>query len=76
MMDNLSVTVHDFCMRKLISLSVDEISLPRYVNWSTNFIGLTVCIPTKPRTKFKILCGGGSITVREKRDNLKKSIYS
>ena len=38
MIDNLSITVHTFA--SLISLTVDEILLPRYVNWSTNFSGL------------------------------------
>ena len=32
MIDNLSIAV-----RMLTSLSIDEILLPRYVNWSTNF---------------------------------------
>ena len=38
--DNLSVAVHTLPMCILIRLSVDEILLPRYVNWSTNFRGL------------------------------------
>ena len=33
MIDNLSVAVHTFSMRMLTSLSVDEILLPRYVNF-------------------------------------------
>ena len=37
MIDNLSITVHAFTRRMFISLSVDEILLPRYLNWSTNF---------------------------------------
>ena len=36
----LLIVVHDFSMRMLTSLSVDEILLPRYVNWSINFKGL------------------------------------
>ena len=40
MIDNLLISVQIFFMRMLTSLSVDEILLPRYVNWSTNFRGL------------------------------------
>ena len=36
MIDYLSIAVHSFPMHILTSLSVDEISLPRYVNCSTN----------------------------------------
>ena len=35
--DNLSIAVHTFAKRTLVSLSVDEILLLRYVNFSTNF---------------------------------------
>ena len=38
--DNLSSAVHTFLMHMLISISVDEILLPRYVNSSSNFRGL------------------------------------
>ena len=38
--NNLSIAVHAFPVHKLTSLSVDEILLPRYVNWSTYFKGL------------------------------------
>ena len=34
---NPSVAVNTFLMRMLTLLSVDEILLPRYMNWSTNF---------------------------------------
>ena len=34
----LSISVNALPMRMLMSLSVDEILLPRYINWSTNFI--------------------------------------
>ena len=34
---NLSIAVHALPMCMLILLSVDEILLPRYKNWSTNF---------------------------------------
>ena len=37
MVDNLSIVVHALPMHILTSLSVDEILLPRYMNWSTNF---------------------------------------
>ena len=33
MIDKLSIAVHAFTRRMLISLSVDEILLPRFVNW-------------------------------------------
>ena len=39
MIDNLSKAVHAFAMHNLTLISVDEILLPRYVNWSTNFRG-------------------------------------
>ena len=35
--NNLSIAVHAFAWRVLISLSEDEMLLPRYVNLSTNF---------------------------------------
>ena len=37
MIDNLSIAVHSFASRILMSLSVDETLLPRYVNLSANF---------------------------------------
>ena len=40
MTDYLSIAVHAFAMRMLKTLSVDEILLSRFVNWSTNFRGL------------------------------------
>ena len=40
MIDNLSIGVHAFALHMLTSFSVDEILLPRYVNWSINFKGL------------------------------------
>ena len=39
MVDNLSMAVHAIPMGMLTSLSVDEILLPSYVKWSTNFRG-------------------------------------
>ena len=41
MIDILLIGVHAFPIRILKSLSVDEILLPRYVNWSANFKGLS-----------------------------------
>ena len=35
MIDNLSIATHDFPLRMFTSFSVDDILLPRYVNWST-----------------------------------------
>ena len=40
MIDNQSTAVHGLPMRILTALSVDEILLSRYINWSTNFSGL------------------------------------
>ena len=40
MIISLSITVHAFPKHILILLSVDEILLPSYMNWSTNFRGL------------------------------------
>ena len=39
MVFNLNIAVHVFPMGMLTSVSVDEILLPRYVKWSTNFRG-------------------------------------
>ena len=41
MIDNLSITVHAFPMSMLTWLSVEEILLPRYLNLSTNFRGVS-----------------------------------
>ena len=46
--DNLSIAIHAFLMCSLTSLSVDEILLPRYVNWSTNFRGLPLQMEMTP----------------------------
>ena len=37
MIDNLSIVINAFARGILISFSVDEMLLPRYVNFSTNF---------------------------------------
>ena len=37
MFNNLSIAVHAFASCTLISFSVDEMLLPRYVNLPTNF---------------------------------------
>ena len=39
MIINLSIAIHVLSLQMLILLSVDEILLLRYGNWSTNFIG-------------------------------------
>ena len=41
MVDNLLIAVHAFSMHMLTSLSFDEILLPRYLKWSTNFRDLS-----------------------------------
>ena len=48
MIDNQSITVHAFARYMLISLSVDEILLPRYVNLSTNFRDLPINVQITP----------------------------
>ena len=40
MIDNLSIESHAFTRRISTSLSLDEMLLLRYMNWSTNFRGL------------------------------------
>ena len=40
--------VHAFLMRMLTTYSVDEILLPSYVNWSTNFRGLSLKMKMTP----------------------------
>ena len=42
LIDYLSIAVHPFAMLMMISLSVDEMFLPRYMNWSTNFRDLSL----------------------------------
>ena len=46
MIDSLSIAVHAFARNILISLSVDETLLPRYVNLSTNFRELPFRVET------------------------------
>ena len=41
MVDNLLIVVHRLFIRMLTPLLIDEILLPRYMNWSTNFRGLS-----------------------------------
>ena len=46
--DNLSIAFKAFARNMLISLSVNEMLLPRYVNWSTNFRGLLLRVEMAP----------------------------
>ena len=48
MIRNPSVRVHSFSMRIMISLSVNEILLPRYEKWSTNFRDLSFNMEMAP----------------------------
>ena len=48
LIDSLSVAVDAFARRILISLSVDETLLPRYLNLSTNFRGLLFSVEMTP----------------------------
>ena len=48
MIDNLSIAVHIFAKCVLISLSVDEMLLLRYLNLSTNFRGLPLRVEMAP----------------------------
>ena len=41
MINNLLIAVHTFLMGVLTSLSVDEILVPKYLNWFINFSGLS-----------------------------------
>ena len=51
MINNLSVAVHTFAINMLTLLSVDEILLPRYVNWSTDSRGLLLKVEMAPYFK-------------------------
>ena len=46
--DNPLIAVHAFAHRMLTLLSVDEILLPRYVNCSINFNGLSPRVEVTP----------------------------
>ena len=48
MMDDQSIAVHAFTRSMLTSLSVDEILLPRYVNWSTYLRGSLLKVEMAP----------------------------
>ena len=53
MIDKLSIAVHAFAMSMLTLLSVDEILLPKYVNFSTDFKGLPLSVEmTLSRSKY------------------------
>ena len=54
MIDNLSIAVHAFPMHILISLLIDEILRPRYVNWSINFRGLPRKVEMVPISVFRL----------------------
>ena len=59
LIDNLPITVCIFTKHILISLSVDEILLPRYANLSTNFKGLPLRVEmAHSRLKYVHSCGG------------------
>ena len=49
----LSIAVYAFVVRTLTSLSVDEILLPKYINWSTNFRDLPLRTEMAPCFKHK-----------------------
>ena len=44
MTENLLIAVHDFPMRMLALLSIDEILLPTNENWSNNFRALSLLV--------------------------------
>ena len=56
MIDNLSIIFHAFNRCMLISISVDEILLPRYVNLSTTFRGLPLRVEMAPPHLKHVLC--------------------
>ena len=63
MIDNLSIAVHAFAKYRLTSLSVDEILLLRYMNFSTNFRDLPLkgeMAPSHSKHMHSVLCSHGS----------------
>ena len=48
MINNRSIAVHAFTRHMLTSPLVDEIFLPRFVNWSNNFRGLSLRVEMTP----------------------------
>ena len=50
---NLLIAVHHLLICTLTLFSVEDILLPKYVNWSNNFRGLTFNEDMAPRTLFQ-----------------------
>ena len=48
LIDNLSISVSTFIWHVLTLLSIDEMLLPRYANWSANFRGLPLKVKMIP----------------------------
>ena len=48
MINTVSIVVHALTRCMLTLLSIDEMLLPRYVNWSTNFRGLPLTVEMVP----------------------------
>ena len=48
MINNLSIGLHAFARHMLTPLSVNEMLLPRYMNWSTNSRGLPLRVEMVP----------------------------
>ena len=60
MINNLSIAVYTFIRHMLTSLSVDELLLLKYMNWSITFRGLPFRVEVAPSLKHKvILCSHG-----------------
>ena len=54
--NNLSIPVHAFSRHIVTWLSVDEIFLPRYANWSTDFRGLPLKVEISLHLKHINIC--------------------
>ena len=67
MTDSLSIAVHAFASRVLMSFSVDETLFPWSVNFSTSFKGPPSHIHTYIYV-YVYVCGESSIVVKDKGD--------
>ena len=56
MIDKLLIAVHASARHVLVSLSVDEILLLRYVNLRNNFRGLPLKVEVAPSSLKNVLC--------------------
>ena len=54
MINNLSIAIHAFAMRMFTLLSINKLLLPRFGNWSNNFIGLPLKVEITPHLKHEL----------------------